>query len=182
MPRFAYLFILLINSVSVTRLDVCGTIALPASCLRLAMHLESVASMRKASMTYADKKRRMYIDVVICFIIPFLYLALCELFDGFCNSSRSNLFEVYIVQGHRFDIVEGIGCRVEDYASIPEFFIVWFLPIMLSLATLAFACKHFMYLTSGTFLICVNIQLCRPVISSNAVPCLFGILPTQILG
>ncbi len=41
----------------------------------------------------------------------------------------------YVVQGHRFDIVERFGCQPDTYVSVPEFFLIWFIPILLCLGT-----------------------------------------------
>lgn len=53
----------------------------------------------------------------------------------------------YIVQGHRFDIIEGYGCRPTTYFSIPAIFIVWIPPILLSIIAIVYsglALRHFM--------------------------------------
>ena len=44
----------------------------------------------------------------------------------------------YVVQGHRFDIIEDFGCQPESYVSLPEFFLVWLLPILSCLGTFIF--------------------------------------------
>lgn len=101
-----------------TKLDIGANIALPAACFCLCMHLERIASERQAKTTFTDRRRRMWIDLSICVCIPIIYMAMH-----------------YIVQGHLFDIVEDFGCRAEDYVSIPEFFIMWLLPILFCLGT-----------------------------------------------
>jgi pheromone a factor receptor len=56
-------------------------------------------------------------------------------------------FSDYIVQGHRFDIIEGYGCRPTTYFSIPAIFIVWIPPILLSIIAIVYsglALRHFM--------------------------------------
>ena len=45
----------------------------------------------------------------------------------------------YVVQGHRFDIVEGYGCRPAIYTSIPAVFLIWVPPLAFSVVTLVFA-------------------------------------------
>ena len=87
----------------------------------------------------ADKTRRMIVDAVMCWGIPIIYVALCMMFMFFLRFFISDFMPDYIVQGHRFDIIEDFGCRAADYVSIPEFFLVWFPPMVLSLATLVFA-------------------------------------------
>ncbi|EIN05684.1 hypothetical protein PUNSTDRAFT_137177 [Punctularia strigosozonata HHB-11173 SS5] len=41
-----------------------------------------------------------------------------------------------IVQDHRYDIVQHVGCRPATYASVPSIILVWLPPILLSVATL----------------------------------------------
>ena len=45
----------------------------------------------------------------------------------------------YIVQGHRFDIVEDLGCRPTIYVSIPAIFLIWVPPMAAAIATFGFA-------------------------------------------
>lgn len=74
-----------------------------------------------------------------------------------CSSVRtsidSNFLELYlrfrpdfIIQGHRYDIIEGYGCRAATYFSIPALFIIWIPPIILSSVAIVFASlalRHF---------------------------------------
>lgn len=53
----------------------------------------------------------------------------------------------YIVQGHRFDIIEEYGCRPTTYISIPGILIVYVPPLIMAVATLVFAAlalRHFL--------------------------------------
>ena len=45
----------------------------------------------------------------------------------------------YIVQGHRFDIVEDFGCRPTVYVSIPAVFLIWVLPLIAVVLTYVFS-------------------------------------------
>ncbi|KAH9837844.1 putative fungal pheromone GPCR, STE3-type [Rhodofomes roseus] len=113
----------------VTRLFIGSNVALPAACFALCMHLERIASARAVRITEADKRRQIWVDSVLCFGVPAVYIGL-----------------YYVVQGHRFDLVETIGCRPETYVSIPEFFLIRFPPIFFSLGAsvyAVFAFAHF---------------------------------------
>ncbi|KAK0219354.1 putative pheromone receptor [Armillaria nabsnona] len=113
-----------------TKLIIGANVALPAACLCICIHLEQVASVRNAQTTIADKKRRRIFEVGMCWGLPLIFMALH-----------------YVVQGHRFDIIEEYGCRPTTYFSIPAIFIVWIPPILLSIACLVFAglaLRHFM--------------------------------------
>lgn len=61
------------------RLDIGANVSLPAACFCLAMHLESVASIRQVRITRSDKQRRMLIDLAICLGVPLMEMALCML-------------------------------------------------------------------------------------------------------
>jgi len=45
----------------------------------------------------------------------------------------------YIVQGHRYDIIENIGCQAAVYISIPAVFLIWFPQLLFSVITLIYA-------------------------------------------
>jgi pheromone a factor receptor len=49
----------------------------------------------------------------------------------------------YIVQGHRYNIVQYIGCQPTTYVSIPGIFIVWLPSLLLSLGTFVYAGAFF---------------------------------------
>ena len=46
----------------------------------------------------------------------------------------------YIIQDHRFDLIEVIGCQPAVFHSVPSVFIVWIPVLLLSLITFIFAC------------------------------------------
>ncbi|KAJ6451995.1 pheromone receptor Rcb2 B43 [Mycena vitilis] len=113
-----------------TKLIIGSNFALPAACLCICIHLEQVSSVRSARTTVADKKRRQIFEALMCFALPVVFMALH-----------------YVVQGHRFDIIEEYGCRPATYLSVAALFIVWIPPIILALAALVFAglaLRHFM--------------------------------------
>nr|AVI69659.1 pheromone receptor [Cyclocybe aegerita] len=105
-----------------TKLQIGATMALPACCLCLCMHLERIASVRQVGMSVKDKRRRMIFDGLMCWGIPIIYMALH-----------------YIVQGHRYDIVEDLGCRPSIYNSVQSILIVWLPPLILVTLTLVYS-------------------------------------------
>ncbi|KAJ7661863.1 pheromone A receptor-domain-containing protein [Mycena rosella] len=113
-----------------TKLIIGSNFALPAACLCICIHLEQVSSIRVVRTTVADKRRRQLFEAFMCFGLPLLFMALH-----------------YIVQGHRFDIIEEYGCRPATYLSVASVFIVWIPPILMAVAALVFAglaLRHFM--------------------------------------
>ncbi|KAL4070137.1 STE3-domain-containing protein [Scleroderma yunnanense] len=112
-----------------TKLQIGANMALPACCLCICIHLERIASVRQVRTTHSDKVRRMIFDAVLCWVIPMVYMALH-----------------YIVQGHRFDIIENFGCRPTIYVSIPAIFLIWVPPMTTAIVTFGFAAvalRHF---------------------------------------
>ncbi|PBK68302.1 fungal pheromone STE3G-protein-coupled receptor [Armillaria solidipes] len=112
-----------------TKLMIGMNISLPCSLLCLCMHLERVSSMRMVQTTVADKRRRQAWDSFLCFFVPVIYMALH-----------------YIVQGHRFDIIEHFGCRPAIYNSLASLFLIWIPPLLFSIGAGIFsavALHHF---------------------------------------
>ncbi|KAF7344665.1 Pheromone receptor Rcb2 B44 [Mycena venus] len=105
-----------------TKLQVGATMALPACCLCLCIHLERIASVRQVRTTIEQKHKRMIFDIMMCWGVPFLSMALH-----------------YVVQGHRFDIVQDFGCRPATYISIAAICLIWVPQLVVVLLTLLFA-------------------------------------------
>ncbi|KAG1763922.1 GPCR fungal pheromone mating factor [Suillus occidentalis] len=115
----------------VTKIQIGANIALPASCLCVCMQLARIASVSHARSTRADKLRGTLVDITICWLLPIIFMALH-----------------YIVQGHRFDIIEDLGCRPTVYVSVAGICIIWIPPIVVSLLTMGYAAvalKHFFH-------------------------------------
>jgi len=112
-----------------TKIIIGVTIALPACSFCITRHLEHVASSRYAISTNADKRRRSMIDICFTFGLPLLIMALH-----------------YVVQGHRFDLFEDIGCEPSTYIGIQAIFVLWVPPLVLSVGSLIYASialRHF---------------------------------------
>ncbi|KAJ6476698.1 Rcb2.42 [Mycena vitilis] len=120
----------------VTKMDVGATAALPACCLSLALQLWRVASTSHTT----NKKTVLIVDIGLCWVFPILVMVLH-----------------YIYQGHRFDIIEDIGCRPTTYISIPAI-ILFYAPVALVVvltfifSALAFRAFYIRRRTFTTFL------------------------------
>ena len=130
-----------------TKLIIGANFALPAACLCVCIHLEAVSSVRHARTSLSDKRKRQIFEAVMCFGLPILFMVLRESFflSVSYRSLKSSLID-YVVQGHRFDIIEGYGCRPTTYFSIAAIFIVWLPPLILSIGAIVFAglaLRHF---------------------------------------
>ncbi|KAI0078456.1 fungal pheromone STE3G-protein-coupled receptor [Panus rudis PR-1116 ss-1] len=105
-----------------TKLSIGASTAIPAAAMCICKYLEQAASGRMVRLTHADHRKRRIFEFAMCWAVPTILMALH-----------------YIVQGHRFDVVEAIGCQPATYFSIPAIFIVWVPPLALSVATLLYA-------------------------------------------
>ncbi|TFK19187.1 STE3-domain-containing protein [Coprinopsis marcescibilis] len=113
----------------VTRIQTGATVALPVCCLCLCVHLERIASVRQTGMKPSDRRRREIVDGALCWGIPAIYMALH-----------------YVVQGHRFDSIEDLGCRPALYVSLASIFIISVPPLLVVVLTFIFgglALYHF---------------------------------------
>lgn len=63
---------------SATKLTIGAGVALPAAAMCICKHLELVASGRVVRLNHADKQRRMYFDLAMCFLLPAIIMALRE--------------------------------------------------------------------------------------------------------
>ncbi|KAJ7212693.1 Rcb2.42, partial [Mycena pura] len=105
-----------------TKLQIGATMSLPACCLALCVHLERIASVRQVRTSADQKHRRMLFDLAMCWGLPIISMAFH-----------------YIVQGHRFDVVEDFGCIPTIYVSFAAVFLLYFPILLVVLLTLAFA-------------------------------------------
>ncbi|KAF9007984.1 pheromone A receptor-domain-containing protein [Cyathus striatus] len=95
------------------------SVAIPAASLCINRRLYHIASVRSTiRKTAAEKRRAVFVDLTIGIGIPVLEMALH-----------------YIVQGHRFDIVEDVGCFPTTYDTPPAYVIVWATPVVIGLVS-----------------------------------------------
>lgn len=112
-----------------TRITIGASVAIPAASLCINRRLYLIAETQAISVTRSDKRRAMLIDTLICVLFP----AICM---GFA----------YIVQGHRYNIYEEIGCYPSVYNALPAYFLVNWWPIVLGLISAVYcilSLRHF---------------------------------------
>ncbi|KAJ7790722.1 fungal pheromone STE3G-protein-coupled receptor, partial [Mycena leptocephala] len=95
-----------------------ASVGLPAASLCINRRLYHIASVRAVVITKAEKARAVLIDSLICGLFPAVYIAL-----------------QYIVQGHRFNIFEDIGCYPDLYNTLPTYFISSMWPLVIGLVS-----------------------------------------------
>ncbi|KAI0056904.1 fungal pheromone STE3G-protein-coupled receptor [Artomyces pyxidatus] len=113
-----------------TKLMIGGQIALPAATFCITRSLESISAGRVVYRDSASKRRWMIFEIFVCIGFPILVMGLH-----------------YVVQGHRFDIIENFGCEPAVYFSIASVFILSFPPLFFAVLTLGFggaAFHHFL--------------------------------------
>jgi pheromone a factor receptor len=92
------------------------SVAIPAASLCINRRLYNIASIRSVTFTSNDRRRAILIDLAIGIGIPVLVMTL-----------------QYIVQGHRFDIIEDVGCRPFTYNTPLAYPLVIFPPLVIGL-------------------------------------------------
>ncbi|KAI0056903.1 STE3-domain-containing protein [Artomyces pyxidatus] len=73
------------------------------------------------SLTQAEKRRAVLIDSLLCVVLPIVCMALA-----------------YVVQGHRFDIYEDIGCYPVIIDTLAAYFLVFMWPLLLGIVSIVY--------------------------------------------
>ncbi|KAJ7453729.1 fungal pheromone STE3G-protein-coupled receptor, partial [Mycena latifolia] len=100
------------------RITMAVSVGIPAASLCINRCLYHIASVKSVSISPAEKRRAALIDTLICVLFPLLYLPL-----------------QYIVQGHRFNIYQQVGCYLALYNSVPMYLLSLLPPPLLGLAS-----------------------------------------------
>ncbi|KAG5722666.1 Pheromone B alpha 3 receptor [Termitomyces sp. T112] len=99
------------------------TVGIPCASLCINRRLYQIASVRSVTVTRAEKRRAVMVDLAIGIGIPIIYMTLS-----------------YIVQGHRFNIYEDIGC-------FPAIYTTPLALVLISLPPLLIGCVSAVYCT-----------------------------------
>ncbi|TFY56930.1 hypothetical protein EVJ58_g7330 [Rhodofomes roseus] len=147
-----------------TKIIIGASSALPAAAMCICKHLHLVASGRTVRLTHEDRRRRMWFELAMCFGVPMVLMALH-----------------YIVQGHRFDIIEDIGCQPATYYSIPAVFIVWFPPLLFATFTFIYAglALHHFFRQRASF--ATHLQSCDSALTTSRYLRLIAISITEMV-
>ncbi|KAF8055252.1 pheromone receptor Rcb2 B44 [Lyophyllum atratum] len=95
-----------------------ASVGLPAASLCINRRLYHIASVQSVSIGRAEKRRAILIDTLICILFPMIFVAV-----------------QYVVQGHRFDIFEGIGCYPAIFNTLPAYLLSGMWPILIGLVS-----------------------------------------------
>ena len=66
------------------------------------------------------------------------------------------------MQGHRFDIIEDIGCQAATYYSIPAVFIIWFPPLLFATITFIYGGELYCTIYLPLYTISRRSRTCPP--------------------
>ncbi|KAJ7643057.1 pheromone receptor [Mycena polygramma] len=99
-----------------TRLIVGIAVAIPAASLCINRRLYKIASSSTVSISKAEKRRAVLVDLAIGLGIPFVQMPL-----------------QFIVQGHRYDILENVGCYPTTYNVVPAYPLSYLWPNIINL-------------------------------------------------
>ena len=137
-------------SAAAAKLIIGSSTALPACTLCICKYLAMIGGNRTVGLDHRDRRRIAISDIIFCWGIPLTFMALRKSPD----SSSGTLVEWltssvdYIVQAHRYNIVQYIGCQPTTYISTPGILIVWLPPLLLSAGTFVYAGKKARYLSA----------------------------------
>ncbi|OAX32935.1 STE3-domain-containing protein [Rhizopogon vinicolor AM-OR11-026] len=95
-----------------------ASVGIPAASMCINRRLYYIAKVHAVTVTKAEKRRAILVDTLICVVFPLMFLAL-----------------QYVVQGHRFDIFEDVGCYPFIYNTLPAFFLSDSWPIIIGLVS-----------------------------------------------
>ena len=131
------------NSVhpTATKLVIGASTALPACTICICKYLAMVGGNRIVGLDHKERRRIVLFDFGFCWGIPIVFMALRKSSDFSSQSPAEGpgCLPDYVVQGHRYNIVQYIGCQPTTYISIPGIFVVWLPPLLLSLGTFVYA-------------------------------------------
>ncbi|KAK0219089.1 putative pheromone receptor [Armillaria fumosa] len=99
-----------------------ASVGIPASVLCISRRLYTITAVQTASVTRADKRRAVIIDLCIALGLPILVLVLHT-----------------IVHAHRFDILEDIGCYPVTYNTLPSYFLFYMWPILIGIVSFIYS-------------------------------------------
>lgn len=105
-----------------TKLFIGAGVGIPAAGLCISRRLYKIAVIKSVAVTREDKRRAVMVDLGITIGLPVMVMALH-----------------YIVQGHRFDILQDVGCWPAIYNTLPAYFLVFMWPTLLGCVSFIFS-------------------------------------------
>ncbi|KZV72297.1 STE3-domain-containing protein [Peniophora sp. CONT] len=106
-----------------THFSVAAAVGIPAASFCISRRIFAISCVRSTGITHKDKVRDVVIDLCIAFVFPLV----CIIFQ-------------YVVQGHRFDIIEDAGCFSVTVNVVPAYVLVYMWPLIIGCASFALSC------------------------------------------
>ncbi|KAG6906375.1 hypothetical protein DXG01_014248 [Tephrocybe rancida] len=98
-----------------------ASVGLPAASLCINRRLYHIACGQNVSFTRTDKIRAILADTLIAVVFPLVFIAI-----------------QYVVQGHRFNIFEDVGCYPALFNTLPAYFLSIMWPIVIGLISVVY--------------------------------------------
>ena len=100
-----------------------------------------IGAGQKVRLDSKDRRRIAMFDFGVCWGFPVIFMALRKSFVASPPMMAEELTRLldYTVQGHRYNIIQYIGCRATTYTSILGLLIVFITPLLLSIGTSVYA-------------------------------------------
>ncbi|KAI0312767.1 STE3-like pheromone receptor [Amylostereum chailletii] len=105
-----------------TKILVGASVGIPASGLCISRRLYNISAVRVVSVTRRDKIRSIMFDCAIAVLLPFLVMALH-----------------IVVQGHRANILEDVGCVAVIFNTAPAYPLVFMWPALIGSISFVYA-------------------------------------------
>ncbi|KAG8984425.1 a-factor receptor [Tulasnella sp. 427] len=105
-----------------TALIIAINVAIPTSSLLITHRLYAISTIRQVNISKSDSRRSKYWEAGVAVAFPVLAVLLRV-----------------IVQGHRFDIIENVGCWPSVYITPPSIPLVFLPPILINLVSFTYA-------------------------------------------
>lgn len=99
-----------------TRVTIGAAVGIPLSSFCIIRRLHSISRVQVVAVTHYEKRRAILVDTLICVLLPMIEMALA-----------------YIVQGHRFDIFEEVGCFPGVYNTALAYLLISAWPVAIGL-------------------------------------------------
>ncbi|KAF8601912.1 fungal pheromone STE3G-protein-coupled receptor [Ceratobasidium sp. AG-I] len=105
-----------------TKLVIGGSVGITAASLCINRRLYNIATIKNVAMTRSSRRREIIIDLLLGIALPVLVMALH-----------------YVVQGHRYDIIEDVGCWPATYNTLLAVPMILMWPIIIGIASFVYA-------------------------------------------
>ena len=118
---------------------------MPGACLCVAHYLELVSSSRNLPDTPNAFRNRRFFHLITCYLVPFLYMTFRTFKVYSTLDSLVDHLKDIIVQDHRFDLVQGVGCVASIHPSAAASMMVWLPQVLMCILSLVLHGEYHVY-------------------------------------